>query len=151
MNSSGDCVIFELDSKVLKYWKVTAAMIFAAVFSAFCLILNGFWVLKAVLFFALSAVLLVLVFWYFPTLADSTDLSIENGRIICRKGVFLKREYIYPNPQIIYFQRIKLPVALVFGLQWVILRGSGNSLLLPPLTVTQVECLIAEVMKNGEK
>lgn len=151
MNSSGGYVIFELDSKVFKYWKVTAAMVFAAVFSAFCLILNGFWVLKAVIFFALSAALFVLAFWYYPTLADNTGLSVEKGRVFCRKGVFFEREYIYPNTQIIYFQRVKLPVASVFGLQWMILRGSGNSLLLPPLTVTQVESLIAEVMKNDEE
>ena len=147
-NSFGDCVIFELDSKILKYREVTAAIIFAAVFSTLCLSLRGFWVLKLIVFCVLLAVFCLLKFWYFPKALKMTSLSVKKGHILCRKGVFFSREYIYPNLEVVYIQRLRLPIATVFGLEWAVLRGSGNSLLLPPLTVNQAQMLILKVTEN---
>ncbi len=147
-NSFGDCVIFELDSKILKYREVTAAIVFAAVFSTFCLSLSGFLKIKIIVFFVLLAVFCLLKLWYFPKALKVTSLSVKNGHIICRKGVFFSREYIYPNLEVVYIQRLKLPIATAFRLEWAVLRGSGNSLLLPPLTANQVEMLILRVTQN---
>ena len=141
-------MIFELDSKILKYREVTAAIIFAAVFSTFCLSLKGFLGLKLIVFCLLLALFCLLKFWYFPKALKMASLSVKNGHIFCRKGVIFSREYIYPNLEVVYIQRLKLPIATVFGLEWAVLRGSGNSLLLPPLTSNQVDTFILKVTEN---
>ncbi len=141
-------MIFELDSKILKYREVTAAIIFAAVFSTFCLSLKGFLVLKLIVFCVLLALFCLLKFWYLPKALNMASLSVKNGHILCRKGVIFSREYIYPNLEVVYIQRLKLPIATVFGLEWAVLRGSGNSLLLPPLTSNQVDTFILKVTEN---
>ncbi len=147
-NSFGDCVIFELDSKILKYREVTAAIVFAVVFSALCLLVDGFAVMKIIVFFVFLAMLGLARLWYFPRLLKNTALVVERGCVFCKKGLFFLREYIYPNSEVVYIQRIKMPVASAFGLWWVIIRGAGNSLFLPPLTSNQVESLILAVNEN---
>ncbi len=137
------------DKKVLLYWRLTAAFIFAAVFSASVLFLyNSFWLFFNVC--ALStAIFCTAVFLYMPALFKNTVVSISNDRIICKKGVLFRREYIYPNARLVYFQTVQLPIASCFGLRFIILRGAGNSLIMPPLTAAQTEAL-RKAVQNDE-
>ncbi len=138
-------MIFQLDSKINKLREVTAAIIFAAVFSALCLGLDGFWGIKSIVLGCMLGIFLSLKLWYFPRLLRETVLSVENGRVYIKKGLFFKREYSYPNREAVYIQAVSTPLASAFGLRWAILRGAGHSLFLPPLNITQLELLIKEV------
>lgn len=130
-------MIFELDKKVLLYWRFTAAVLFAAVFSALALTLSDyFYVCIAVCGTVLTLSIVVLLL-YLPRLWRSEAVLIENGRIVCQKGIVIKREYIYPQARLIYVQRLKPPLAGCFGLEMLIIKGVGHSLVLPPMTHSQ--------------
>ncbi len=142
-------MIFELDKKVLLYWRFTAAVIFAAVFSALALTLSGYFYLCVAICGAVTVVGLVILFCYLPKLWRSEVVLIENGRIICKKGVIIKREYIYPQTRIVYVQRVKPPLAGCFCLQMIIIKGVGHNLFLPPMTHTQ-SVLFRKAVQHGE-
>lgn len=131
----------KLDTKVLLYWRSTAAVIFAAVFSAFVLALRDRPYVRLSLCVFSAAVFAAVAFLYMPRLFKITGVSVQNGRIICKKGILFRREYIYPNARLVYIQTVKLPIASCFGLRFLILRGAGNSLVLPPVTAAQSETL----------
>lgn len=137
-----------LSKRIIKYWDVTAAMVFAAVFSAFCVVIEKAYLLKAIVFCIMVAFILVLWLWYFPKAFRSLLLSVINGRIYLTKGVFFKREYIYPNLQVVYFQAVRLPIAALFGLRLLVLRGAGSSLILPLLLTRQLEEFVLKVTEN---
>ncbi len=130
-------MIFELDKKVLLYWRFTAAVIFAAVFSALWFVPMIELALKTVLCIVVTAVFIGFIFFFLPMRFKSEVLKVEKGRIICRKGVIFKREYIYPNARLVYVQTVRLPLATCFGLNVLVLRGVGHSLVLPAVTLEQ--------------
>ncbi len=142
-------MIFELDKKVLLYWRFTAAVLFAAVFSALWLTVPLAFVLKALASVVLCAVFIVYCFVYLSKRFRSENIEVTNGKTICRKGVILKREYIYLNGRLVYAQTVRLPLAQCFGLFTVVFRGVGHSLILPPLTREQM-ILLLKVVRDGE-
>lgn len=130
-------MILELSKKVLLYWRFTAAVLFAAVFSALWIVP---WVDFATKTLASVLVLAVFFVWWFVYLPQKFKLEkivLENGRIICKKGVLVKREYIYPNARLVYVQTVRLPLASCFGLYILVLKGVGHSLYLPAVTLKQ--------------
>ncbi len=142
-------MIFELDQKVLLYWRFTAAVLFAAVFSALWLIPADRFVLKTLLSMVLAAVFSVYCFVYLPLRFKSESVGVADGKIICSKGVVFKREYIYPNARLVYVQTVRLPVACCFGLYILVLRGVGHSLVLPAMTLRQT-CEFLKAVKGDE-
>ena len=130
-------MIFELSKKVLLYWRFTAAVLFAAVFSALVIVLSKFPLLCVPLCGLCLVVELAVLFVYLPKLWKAEAVLVENNRIICKKGVIIKREYIYPQKRMVYLQRMKLPIAGCFGIEIVIIKGVGHNLFLPPMTHTQ--------------
>ena len=148
-NSSGDLMIFELDKKVLLYWRFTAAVLFAAVFSALWLTVPLAFVFKILASVVLCAVFIVYCFAYLSKRFSSENIEVTSNQTICRKGVILKREYIYPNGRLVYVQKVRLPLAQCFGLFSVVFRGAGHSLILPPLTHEQM-ILLLKAVQDGE-
>ena len=130
-------MIFELDKKVLLYWRFTAAVLFAAVFSGVVFCFQSHPYAGAVTCTVVTAVFSAVIFAYLPKLFKMTNAEVKDGVIVCRKGCFFRREYIFPNPQLVYIQNVRLPLAFLFGLQTNILRGAGNSLIMPPLNLDQ--------------
>ena len=130
-------MIFELDKKVLLYWRFTAAVLFAAVFSALWIAVPDRYTVKILSSLVLLAVATAYCFVYLPLRFKAESVSISGGRIICRKGVIIKRKYIYPNARLVYVQTVRLPLASCFGLYVTVLRGVGHSLILPALTLKQ--------------
>lgn len=142
-------MIFELDKKVLLYWRFTAAVLFAAVFSAIVLTLSNYAWLCVGLCGTVLCLASVVLYIYLPKLWRSETVLVENGRIICRKGIFIKREYIYPKARLVYVQRVKPPLAGCFGLQIIITKGVGHNLFLPPMTHSQAS-LFRKAVQQGE-
>ncbi len=130
-------MIFEFDKKVLLYWRFTAAVLFAAVFSALWLVPFGFFILKAIFSTVLTAVFILYSFGYLPRRCKLESFGVENGRIVCKKGVVLQREYLYPTARLVYIQTVRLPLASCFGLTALVLKGVGHSLILGPVTYEQ--------------
>lgn len=142
-------MIFELDKKVLLYWRFTAAVLFAAVFSALWIGIPERYTLKVLSSIVLLTVMTVHCFIYLPLRFKAENITVCGGKIICKKGVIIKREYIYPNARLVYVQTVRLPLASCFGLYTTVLRGVGHSFVLPALTQKQqIEFLKA--VKNYE-
>ncbi len=131
-------MIFELDKKVLIYWRFTAAVIFAAVFSALWLLIPISFVIKSVASVILFGCFSLYYAVYLPKRFLCENVEVSNGKTVCRKGVIFKREYIYPNQRLIYIQTVKLPLAHCFGLFSIVFRGVGHSLILPVMTQEQM-------------
>lgn len=142
-------MIFELDKKVLLYWRFTAAVLFAAVFSALWIAVPGRYTLKILSSLVLLAVVTVYCFVYLPLRFKAESITVSDGNIICQKGVIIKREYIYPNARLVYVQTVRLPLASCFGLYVTVLRGVGHSLILPALTLKQ-QTEFLKAMRNDE-
>ena len=130
-------MIFLLDKKVLLYWKFTAAVLFAAVFSALWMLPKVTLTAKTLISVGVLAVFFVWWFVYLPQRFKNEKISVENGRIFYKKGVVIKREYIYPNARLVYVQTVRLPLAYCFGLVSVVVRGVGHSLILPLMTLNK--------------
>lgn len=141
-------MIFELDKKVLLYWRFTAAVLFAAVFSALWIAVPDRYTLKILSSLVLLAVMTVYCFIYLPLRFKAENITISDGRIVCRKGVIIKRKYIYPNAQLVYIQTVRLPLASCFGLYVTVLRGVGHNLILPALTLKQQTKVLKAVRKH---
>ncbi len=125
---------FLVDKKVLIYWRFTAAVLIAAVFSLFIIILPLSFLWTVGLLAVFLCVLLLTEVWLLPMYFKATALSVDGGKIVLKKGVLIKREYIFPNTKNVYIQVFKLPLASCFGLRYLVVRGVGHSLGLPPLT-----------------
>ena len=130
---------FLLDKKVLLYWRFTAAVLFAAVFSAFIIVFSLSAFRITVLVFSFSALLCLMMFGVLPMYFNATALVITNGTIMLRKGILIKREYIFPNIKTVYVQSFKPPLAACFGLRYLVIKGVGHSIVLPPLKNTEAE------------
>ena len=132
---------------VLKLWRFTVAVIFAAVFSAFCYLpfVNDKVKFIAAIFSA--ALLCLVIFIYQPLLYKGQKIIINSNFIIVTKGAIIKREYVYPNLKAVYIKYYILPLHSCFGLQVAVIKGVGNSLLLPPLTENQQK-ILKEAMIN---
>lgn len=130
-------MIFELSKKVLLYWRFTAAVIFAAVFSALVITLSNFPMICFTLCAGVLTVELIVLCLYLPKLWKIQSVTIENQRIVCKKGLIIEREYIYPKARVVYLQRVQPPIAGCFGLEMVIIKGVGHNLFLPPMTHLQ--------------
>ena len=130
-------MIFLLDKKVLLYWKFTAAVLFAAVFSALWIVPYLSFTLKLLVSLVLIGVFSVWWVIFLPKRFKAEGITVQNGKILCRKGVFIKREYVYPNARLVYIQSFRLPLASCFGLYVLVLRGVGYSLVLPAMTLRQ--------------
>lgn len=141
-------MIFELDKKVLLYWRFTAAVLFAAVFSALALTLSDYFYVCAAVCGAVLVLSLAVLFLYLPRLWRSEAVLIEKGRIVCRKGIIIRREYIYPQARLIYVQRLKPPLAGCFGLEMIVIKGVGHSLILPPMPHSQSVIFRKAVQKD---
>ena len=142
-------MIFELDKKVLLYWRFTVAVLFATVFSTLVLTLSNYFYVCIVACGVILALGLIVLFWYLPRLWCSETVLVEKGRIVCRKGIIIKREYVYPKARLIYLQRIKPPIAGCFGLEMIIIKGVGHSLILPPMTHHQSVIFRQAVQSDG--
>lgn len=142
-------MIFELDKKVLLYWRFTAAVLFAAVFSAFALILSDYFYVCIAVCGAVFTLSLVVLLLYLPRLWRSEAVLVEKTGIVCRKGIITKREYTYPRARMVYIQRIKPPLAGCFGLEMIIIKGVGHSLILPPMTHEQ-SVIFRRAVQKGE-
>ena len=141
-------MIFELDKKVLLYWRFTAPVLFAAVFSALWIAVPDRYTLKILSSLVLLAVMTVYCFIYLPLRFKAENITVSGGRIICRKGVIIKRKYIYPNARLVYVQTVRLPLASCFGLYVTVLRGVGHNLILPALTLKQQTKVLKAVRKH---
>ena len=141
-------MVFELDRKVLLYWRFTAAVIFAAVFSALWMLLPIGLLPKAVT--SVIILVLTLLWWlvYLPLRFKTECVKVDIGRIYCRKGVVVKREYVYPNTRIVYIQTVRLPLAYCFGLFSVVIRGVGHSLILPLMNQKQMTLFLKAVRES---
>ncbi len=142
-------MIFELDKKVLLYWRFTAAVLFAAVFSALWIAVPDRYTLKILSSIVLLAVFSVYCFVYIPLRFKAESITVSDGKLICRKGVIIKRKYIYPNARLVYVQTVRLPLASCFGLYVTVLRGVGHSLILPALTLKQ-QTKVLKAVKTDE-
>ena len=138
-------MIFELSKKVLLYWRFTAAVLFAAVFSTLWILPYLSFTLKLII--ALVIVSVFLVWWaiFLPLRFKAECIAVQNGKIYCRKGVLIKREHVYPNAKLVYVQTVRLPLASCFGLYTLVLRGVGHSLVLPAMTLQQKCTFLKEV------
>lgn len=141
-------MIFELDKKVLLYWRFTAAVLFAAVFSALWISVPDRYTLKILSSTVLLVVMTAHCFVYLPIRLKAENIEVSDGKIICRKGVIIKRKYIYPNARLVYVQTVRLPLASCFGLYVTVLRGVGHSLILPALTLKQQTEFLKAVSEN---
>ncbi len=130
-------MIFELDKKVLIYWRFTAAVIFAAVFSALWILPHIAVTLKMLISVVLSGAFAMWWSVFLPLRFKAESITVENGRIYCRRGVVIKREYVYPNARLVYIQTVRLPLASCFGLYVLVLKGVGHSFVLPAVTLQQ--------------
>lgn len=135
------------DKNVLKLWRLSAAVISAAVFSVICYIPFIGGAVKLLAAVITAALLCAAVFIYLPRLFKAQRITVSDGRLCCRKGFIIKREYVYPNKNIVYIQYFSLPVHSCFGLFVAVVKGVGNSLVLPPLTAEQV-ILLKEAVKS---
>ncbi len=139
-----------LGKKALLYRRLTAAVVFAAVFSAAILILGRYFLLSVCLCTALAVIFFVLCFFYLPLSVRSTAVRVQNGYIYCKKGVFITREYYYPNLSVQYVTRLSLPLGSCLGLTVPIIRGTGHNLILPEMDFKQWQCFLMAVSENGQ-
>lgn len=128
---------YNLSKNVLILWRITAAMVIVAVYSALLIFaaVSGVWSL----YIAIAAVVfyLGLAFLYFPKLLKIQTTVVTKCGVYCRKGIIISREHFFPNARLVYLQRLNLPIFDSFGLSIVLVRGVGHFLLLPPMTKVQ--------------
>ncbi len=127
----------QLDKNVLKYLRFTAAMVFAAVFSAiqfipFLNIYIRFILLAVTVFFYIG-----IFFIYLPIYCRSIILSVGKDTIIFKRGIITKKENYFPLARLVYIKILRFPTQTPFGLCTVILRGVGYDLRLMPMSVKQ--------------
>ena len=141
---------FVPSKNVLKLWRISAAVVFAAVFSAVCYIPALNLKIKLIAAAVTAVLLCIVVFIYLPLLYRSEKIIVSDGRLYCKKGVIANREYIYPNRDIVYIQCFRLPVHSCFGLYIAVVKGVNNSIVLPPLSSEQL-CSLKEVIKSEDR
>ena len=134
---------FELDVRVLKYWRLTAAVIFAVVFLILFIIFSN--TLGLILLVVFLVTYFIVAYIYLPLRFKTTCLRVTTDYLIIKRGVIVSKEYIFPNKRTVYIQSINLPIASIFKLNVILTRGIGCSIILPPLTNQQTEKVLKAV------
>ena len=143
-------MIFELDKKVLRIWRFTAAVLFAAVFLTL-VYLPIEKTLKATLCLVDIMLFLGVCFIYLPKLFKNTSLEVGKDTVVCKKGLIINREYVFPNARMQYIEEVRFPVLRMFSLTVLVLRGSGFSLVLPPLTRGQAAAIFERMYGDEQE
>lgn len=99
-----------------------------SLFRAILTAVTAFLVVLAVLFckifiIVLLAAYLFLYFFYLPRIIKSYKITHDNDSLRVLRGVFIKRESVFSNRQLIYVRTITTPLYRLFGCKIIVLSA----------------------------
>ena len=86
---------------------------------------------------------------YLPRYAASCSVSAQRGGVLLRRGVWWRRTFFLPNARTLYAERIRTPLAAVFGLEAVRYHLVGRTLTASGLSQADAALLAKEAEHDG--
>lgn len=63
-------------------------------------------------------------FAYLPVFLKSYSITVDKNAVIIRRGVFIKRESVMPQPRLVYAEHITTPTARLFSVSAIAFRAA---------------------------
>ncbi len=124
--------------------------IVSAVIAFACGIISIFFVTAAVLTVTtVAAVVVVIMYVYIPRFAASCSITLSDSAISVRRGVILRRNYVLPNPRLVYAERIQTPLGILFSTCAVNIRLARSSVLFEGLSIADADLILTYTAKGG--
>ena len=94
--------------------------------------------------------ILLFLFWYLPRYFTGYEILFPKGAIIINRGVFIKTSHIMPFSRLVYAQSFSTPLAKAMGLAAVNLKAARSSVVIPELSVKDVNYFIDYLAKEAD-
>ncbi|MEG1887078.1 MAG: hypothetical protein RR177_03035 [Oscillospiraceae bacterium] len=126
---------YNLSRNTLTLWRVLFTVMLLGIAVALCALFAVSFLLTIILLIILMLIYLSLILFYLPLYCKSSYVLLSSKGLYCAKGVFIRREYVVPNPRVVIIEKVKIPLYSYFGLCSVLIRGLGLHILLPAMEV----------------
>lgn len=110
-------------------------LLFFCKFSLWCLLPAGL----------LVALTLVAVLWYVPAYFGGYEISLPQGAIVIKSGVFIRTTHIMPFSRLVYLQTYSTPLAKAMGLTALSLKAARARVIVPELYSDEVKLFVDAV------
>ncbi len=134
-------MIFKIPQKTVVLWEIRVFLIAVVFWGILFFYAKMNYTVNLIFMF-----LLTIICVFIPFYLKSFEIRIENTRIEIKSGIIIKTEHILPNKALIYGEAFATPLARVFRLSAVALKGARHLIVIPELEKKDTEIII-----SGEK
>ena len=133
---------YRLTKKTLYLWYLYAFLIFSLLCIISVLVSYFLPSVSYVLLIAAIAVGLFVALIYLPAIWRGIVISVSAEALSYKVGFFMRREHILPLDRLLYMQKVKTPISVLFNMSSIRIKALGGYLLLPPMEKERAEEII---------